>query len=103
VPDDARLASVLDPQGREVVLLVLIWESKIVPARPELAAFRDDVVATVAAPDHLAADPRDDRLRYYRRHVGPSRWLVVVVSYEQVPARIITAFASRKDPPTWTP
>ena len=103
MPDDDRLASVLDPQGREVVLLHRIWESKILPARPELAMFRDDVVATVAAPDHLAADPRDERLRYYRRHVGPSRWLVVVVSYEQVPARVITAFASRKDPPTWTP
>lgn len=101
--DDDAITSVRDPQGREVVLLVRIWESKIVPARPELATLRDDVVATVAAPDQLAGDPRDDRLRYYRRHVGPSRWLVVVVSYEQVPARIITAFASRKDPPTWTP
>jgi len=94
---------VLDPRGREVVLLARVWESKIAPARPELVAHRDAVVATVAAPDHLSPDPRDERLRYYRRHIGPSRWLVVVVSYEQTPARIITAFASRKDPPTWTP
>lgn len=101
--DDIVLASVLDPAGREVVLLARIWEAKIVPARPELVGYRDEVVATVATPDHVSPDQRDERLRYYRRHVGPSRWLVVVVSYEQDPARIITAFASRKDPRTWTP
>jgi hypothetical protein len=32
------------------------------------------------------------RRRFYRRHIGPSRWLRVVVSYEQQPARIVTAF-----------
>jgi len=96
------LAATVDPAGRTVVLFVRIWNTKLVPARPELEPFRDDVLTTVASPDHQAPDPRGDRLRYYRRHVGPSRWLVVVVSYEQEPARIITAFASRKDPPTWT-
>ena len=34
---------------------------------------------------------------------GPSRWLMAVVSYEQEPARIITALANRKDPKTWKP
>ena len=38
------------------------------------------------------------RTRFYSRNVGPSRWLLVVVSYEQRPARIITAVANRKDP-----
>jgi hypothetical protein len=103
MPDDHVIATALDPDGRVVVLLARIWEPKIIRARPELLEYRDAVVATVSSPDHFAPDPRDERLRYYRSHVGPSRWLVVVVSYEQDPARIITAFASRKDPPTWTP
>ncbi len=34
---------------------------------------------------------------------GPSRWLLVVVSYEQEPARILTAVALRKDPKQWRP
>jgi hypothetical protein len=50
----------------------------------------------------VADDPRDARVRYYRRHLGPSRWLLAVVSYEQEPARVITALATRKDPPSWT-
>jgi len=99
---DQILADTHDPDGRRVVLLVRIWNAKITPARPELLPHREDVLATVSVPDHRAVDPRDERLRYYRRHVGPSRWLVVIVSYEQEPARIITAFASRKDPPSWT-
>jgi len=68
---------------------------------PEMAAHLDAVLATVHRPDHVAEDARDDRLRYYRRHLGPSRWLLAVVSYEQQPARLITALATRKDSPSW--
>src|SRR5208282_4964141 len=40
-----------------------------------------------------------DRLaQHYARGAGPSQWLLVVVSYEQTPARIVSAFANRKDP-----
>jgi len=41
------------------------------------------------------ARPEGRRRRYYRRRVGPSRWLLVVVSYEQEPGRIVTALATR--------
>ncbi len=44
----------------------------------------------------------EQRARYYARGVGPSRWLLVVVSYEQTPARIVSAFANRKDPKSWS-
>jgi hypothetical protein len=54
-------------------------------------------------PDHVAPDPIfQQRKRYYARSVGPSRWLLVVVSYEQMPARIVSAFANRKDPKSWS-
>jgi hypothetical protein len=36
------------------------------------------------------------------QHTGPSQWLLVVVSYEQTPARIVSAFANRKDPKSWS-
>jgi hypothetical protein len=56
-----------------------------------------------SAPDHNAPDLGSaDRKRFYLRGVGPSRWLLVVVSYEQKPARIISVFANRKDPKTWS-
>lgn len=48
-------------------------------------------------------DALPDRPRFYRRGVGPSRQLMAVVSYEQQPARIITALANRKDPKRWKP
>jgi uncharacterized DUF497 family protein len=57
----------------------------------------------VSTPDHVAADPDSAaRKRFYVRGACPSRWLLVVVSYEQQPARIISVFANRKDPKTWS-
>jgi hypothetical protein len=79
------------------------WEQKIVRDHPEVASHREDALRAVSAPDHTAPDPNsDDRTRYYARNVGPSRWLLVIVSYEQTPARIISVFANRKDPKTWS-
>jgi hypothetical protein len=101
--EDAVVASVVDSSGREVVLLSRVWNEKIVRDHPEMAGHLDALIETVAQPDHVELDPLADRTRYYRRNVGPSHWLVAVVSYEQQPARIITALANRKDPRTWKP
>ena len=85
-----------------MVLNADVWEQKIVRDHPEVASHRDDALPAVSAPDHIAEDPDSaDRRRYYLRGAGPSRWLLVVVSYEQTPARIISVFANRKDPKTW--
>lgn len=80
----------------------LIWRAKILRGHPEMAGHLEAVLATIKAPDHVAPDRHPGRVRYYRRGFGPSRWLFAVVSYEQEPARLITALAMRKDPPTWT-
>jgi hypothetical protein len=70
---------------------------------PEIAEHKVDALQAVSAPDHVAPDPIfEQRTRYYARGVGPSRWLLVVVSYEQTPARIVSAFANRKDPKSWS-
>ena len=102
--DDPRLlGEVSDPDGRVVVLLVGTWQEKIIRDHPELGDQLGQVLATVSTPDHVEPDPRPLRRRYYRRRVGSSRWLLVVVSFEQEPGRIISALATRKDPKRWKP
>ncbi len=92
-----------DPNGARVILRDEIWREKIVRDHPEIAEHRSDVLRAVSAPDHVASDPIfEQRTRYYMSGVGPSRWLLVVVSYEQTPARIVSAFANRKDPKSWS-
>lgn len=99
--NDRVIRSTSDPQSRTVVLLARIWNHKIVRDHPEIRDHLDDVLATVASPDHAEPDLRPRRVRCFRRNVGPSHWLLVIVSYEQEPARIITAMAHRKDPKRW--
>lgn len=91
-----------DPEGMRVVLLRHIWRSKVLRDHNELASHMNAVLRAVSAPDHIAADPvYENRRRFYLRDAGPSRWLLVVVSYEQEPARVISAFGNRKDPQSW--
>jgi hypothetical protein len=101
--DEQITAESTDPEGRRVVLADAVWREKIVRDHPEIDTHMSDVLQAVSKPDHVATDPIfSARIRYYARGVGPSRWLLVVVSYEQVPARIVSAFANRKDPRSWS-
>lgn len=101
--EDELLGKSVTPDGRAVVLLARIWKRKIVRDHPELGGYVDEALKTIATPDLVESDPRPDRRRYFRRGVGPSRWLLVVVSFEQEPGRVITALATRKDPKLWKP
>jgi len=93
----------VDPDGVRVVLKDTTWSQKIVRDHQEIEPFLAEVLQTVSTPDHVALDPDYvERMRYYSRALGPSRWLLVVVSYEQEPARIISAFGNRKDPRSWS-
>jgi hypothetical protein len=103
VKDKPTIAETTDPEGRQVTLADAVWRAKIVRDHPEIDRHMSDVLRAVTKPDHVAVDPIfAERTRYYARGVGPSRWLLVVVSYEQVPARIVSAFANRKDPRSWS-
>lgn len=95
------LAQTADPDGRAVVLDEEGWEH-ILHEHPELSLYREEIVETVRSPTHHRADPRPGRERYYRWNIGPSRWLFAVVDFNETPARIVTAYANRKDPPGWT-
>ena len=100
--DSRGVAETVDPAGTRVVLHERVWSEKIARDHPEIAPHKNDALHAVTMPDHVAADPDSaSRKRFYLRGAGPSRWLLVVVSYEQKPARIISVFANRKDPRTW--
>ncbi len=91
-----------DPEGARVVLFARIWQKKVLSEHVELTSFVEEVLQTVGSAEHVEIDPvYPQRKRYFAHGLGPSRWLLVVVSYEQIPARIISAFGHRKDPPTW--
>jgi hypothetical protein len=92
-----------DREGVRVVMPACLWRDKLLCDHPELESHLGDVLRAVAEPDHVAADPvYERRRRHYLQGAGPSRWLLVVVSYEQEPAWIISAFGNRKDPPSWS-
>jgi len=92
-----------DPTGTRVVVPAGLWRHKILRDHPELVAHLDDVLRAVAEPDRVLPDPvYERRRRHYLRGAGPSRWLLVVVSYEQEPARVVSAFGNRKDPRSWS-
>jgi hypothetical protein len=92
-----------NPEGVRVVVPAALWQEKILRDHPELAPHLADVLRTIAEPDRILPDPvYEHRRRHYLRGAGPSRWLLVVVSYEQEPARVISAFGNRKDPRSWS-
>ena len=104
----AILATTKTPDGVPVVLYADTWSKDVLGPRTgprELRTELDAVLATVAAPDHREADPREGRERFYKRNVGPSRWLMVVVSFEEEPARIVTAlgYGHGRSPSGWMP
>ena len=92
-----------DPAGLRVVVPAGLWQEKIVRDHLEMASYLADVLRAIATPDLVLVDPvYERRRRHYLRNAGPSRWLLVVVSYEQEPARVISAFGNRKDPRSWS-
>jgi hypothetical protein len=100
---DGSAGEARDPTGVRVDVPAAVWQEKILRDHPELASHLADVLRAIAEPDRVLPDPvYEGRRRHYLRGAGPSRWLLVVVSYEQEPARVISAFGNRKDPRSWS-
>lgn len=94
------MRTVVDPDGRQVILDDVGWEH-IVGGHPEISPYQEQILETVATPDHRWPDPRMGRERFYRNGSGPSKWLFVVVDFGVTPARIVTALGVRSDPKGW--
>jgi hypothetical protein len=102
-PDEQVVGEALDPEGNRVVILAGIWFGKVLRDHPDLAPHFAVVLRAIREPDHVAPDPRfRGRRHHYLRNAGPSRWLLVVLSYEQEPVLLLTTFANRKDPSSWS-
>jgi hypothetical protein len=89
-----------DPDGRRVELTSERWDH-IVDAfvgHPELARHQNEILRAVAAPDDVQAGRRSNDRWYFLRGAGPSRWLRVVVAYEEDRGWIVTTFGRRRDP-----
>lgn len=103
VSSEEFIGEAIDPNGARVVLPARVWGGKVLRDHAELDGHLLDVLRAVETPDHIEPDPvYERRTRFHLRGAGPSRWLLVVVSYEQEPARIISAFGNRKDPRSWS-
>jgi hypothetical protein len=101
-PDKDLVGEAWDLEGNRVVISTDIWRGKVLRAHPALSPHFGEVLRAIYAPDHILPDPDfKQRRHHYLRGAGPSRWLLVVLSYEQEPVRLISAFPRRKDPDLW--
>jgi hypothetical protein len=87
-----------DRQDREVTLSPARWQH-IVSAHPEIEAYATDIRRAVEAPTAVVAGREPDEEWLYLGEAGPSRWLKVVVVFDNADqGRIITSFARRRKP-----
>ena len=96
------------PDRIRVVIFADTWQDHILDpevGHAEMAPHLDAVLGAMAAPDHREADERPHPARVYKRDAGPSRWLMVVVDFEQEPARVVTAlgYGHGRAPTEWMP
>lgn len=101
------LAETTTREGVRVVLFEDTWLLPILNpdgGHAELEPYLKGVLEVVESSEHRESDDWPYRERFFKRDVGPSRWLMVVVDYEQEPARIVTALGYRhgRSPDGWT-
>ncbi len=93
------LAAVNDPDGRQVELTRERWQHILdAPGHPELSQHQAEVMRAIQEPDERRPGRRDNEQWFFLRDVGPSRWLQVVVAYEDDRGWIVTAFGRRRNP-----
>jgi hypothetical protein len=102
------LAETRTPDGLRVVIFEDTWLLHILDpheGHAELEPHLKAVLDTLELPDHREPERWPDRERFFKRDVGPSSWLMVVVDSAKEPARVVTAFGYRhgRSPDGWTP
>ena len=87
-----------DRHGRTVVLSEKGW-AHIRTSHREMDAWEEALKSAVESADIFEQGKRPGVELLWARNLGPARWLVVVVAYdEHKPGRILTAYASTRPP-----
>ena len=96
--DKVVIAAAISPQGRTVELTGLKWA--YVQLHVEMRGELELLLAAIRRPDFQEADPRPGRERYWLCTEPPFRfpWLRVVVEFDGVVDRIVTAFGQDNRP-----
>jgi hypothetical protein len=90
--------SAVDPLGRTVHLTADRWEH-IIDGHPYMAPYQPDVLRAVRVPTEHMVQPRLGQDWFYLEDAGPSRWLKVVVAFdEESNGSVRTAFPRRRKP-----
>jgi hypothetical protein len=71
----------------------------VLDGHPEMRLDLEHVLGVVTDPGVITPDAGvAGRWCYWRRNVGPSRWLFVVVEWDAPQPHVVTAYGKRKDP-----
>ena len=90
--------AIQDREGREVLLSPERWRH-IVSGHPEIEVYEAEVRRAVESPTAVLPGREAAEEWLYLEGVGPSRWLKVVIVFDNEDSgRIITAFARRRKP-----
>jgi hypothetical protein len=87
----------IDPDGRNVLLTDDGW-THILDGHPYIDVGPEAIVKVVARPDERLLGPKRGEEWFYRRGMGPSAWIRVVVHYWHGRGVIVTAFPRRSIP-----
>jgi hypothetical protein len=93
------IASTTTPAGRTVLLTDRTW-AHVVTEHFEMRGQLAAVLNALKTPDYYQVDSRPGRERYFKRAVGPDRWLRVVVQFRGDHDVVVTAFGQSNPPGT---
>ena len=88
----------IDSLGRTVRLPEERWQH-IIDGHPYMAPFHAEVLRAVEAPTDLIEQPRSGQDWFYLRDSGPSRWLKVVVAFDEDSVGSIRTALPRRSKP----
>jgi hypothetical protein len=86
-----------DPDGRRVLLTGERW-THVLDRHPYIGVAPKEIVDIVSRPDAWMHGPEEGEEWFYRGEAGPSRWIRVVVHYEENRGFVVTAFPRRRYP-----
>ena len=92
------IAAVKDRLGRTIVLEQERWDH--ISKHEQLDGHELAVMRAVENADKRRDGNRPDREVIYGKDLGPNRWLAVVVEYDGLQGRVITAYPHEKEPKT---